>query len=491
MKRRGVYPPVRRSPRAPAVWAAVPSILILACAWFLTGCGGDLYSPGEVQGFSTLTVKYGSPGPTPSPCDDYLPVADGVYTDREWSSTEPLFVRMTDANGKDFFAEVRALWSDNSRLGASGKDRLYLMIRYEDNDRDNQPDQLAYGTVSLLTGEINPSPTPQTGVCDDVLLSANSWTRLNPNGREDQLAIIFGAGEDVNDTNIMNAAGKILGLIGPEFPASANITNAKNLDVWVWRAGRTNIQPVPLFADWDTYQPGTADPVQGQVDVPGRAFSPATWKSGFFEDASVDQMGNLKRDPGTAPYVKNFLADRNSDGQPDDDRVPVRIHEKDQTVKADDPMAPPPVVVVNGDLSKDLCLWWPTAKRFTSCDTIATNRTGNKTLKWSQRLLPGEYDQVQGWGVQTPTGSAKDVRGHGAYTEDLAKGFPVWTIELMRDFKTGNTDDVDIVFGKTYRFVIGIFDASGVTSSESHEIRLLFEPRPNTPITGEVPNQCQ
>ena len=501
MKRRGVCSPVWRILPAAASPRAVPStlassLIVLGMAVSLAGCGGDdLFSPEELKEFATLQVAYGNPGATTLPCDDYLPLIDGVFTDREWSSAEPLYVRMSGADGtggNNVFLEIRALWADNARLAAGAQNRIYFLVRYQDNDRDNTPDQLVYGTRSLLTGEIVPTRIPTQGMCDEVILNANSWTRVNPNGREDQVMILLADGE--NPTDLVAANRRILASVGPEFPTGVPIPGAKDLDVWIWRAGRTNIHPVPMFAFWENYSPGNADPSQGQKDVPSPNPSNFTSTCGFFEDGTVDGLGSLTRDEGFSPYVRNFFADRDADGQPDDDRVPARITEAEPRGRSgggDGGMQEEDKTIVNADLSKDLALWWPTSKRFTSCDTIATSRPGTTKFKWSQRLLPGEVDQVRGWGVQTPTGSSRDVRGKGFFTESADKGFSVWVVEGMRDFSTGNPDDLEIVFGRAYRMVLGIYDASGSTASGSQEINLKFQPRPNNlPPLGDV-NQCQ
>ncbi len=56
----------------------------------------------------------------------------------------------------EYYVEVRAIWTDESRVG--GSDRVYFLIRYPDNDNNYRPDFLAYGKPDPVTGRIIPSP---------------------------------------------------------------------------------------------------------------------------------------------------------------------------------------------------------------------------------------------------------------------------------------------------------------------------------------------
>jgi hypothetical protein len=124
---------------------------------------------------------------------------------------------------------------------------------------------------------------------------------------------------------------------------------------------------------------------------------------------------------------------------------------------------------------------------------LACSRVGRPD-NWSRGLVPGEVDYVQGWRLRVPYDpanrdltSSRDVRARGAYEALQEKGFPVWTLELMRDFDTGNPDDVVIDAGEgvgVYRLVIGVMDNSGTIGSGSTEVYLRFEaPKPKI---GEV-----
>jgi hypothetical protein len=71
----------------------------------------------------------------------------------------------------------------------------------------------------------------------------------------------------------------------------------------------------------------------------------------------------------------------------------------------------------------------------------------------------------------------RDVRARGVYEATQAKGFAVWSLEIMRTLDTGQPDDlrIDPNAPGEYRMVIGILDASGAVGSGSTEIRLKFQ----------------
>lgn len=460
----------------------------LALALTAGGCSDDkLYDPESMAEFSTLTVSYGDPGPSFSPCDDRLPVVDGVAADDEWASAKPLMVHLTGANGSggdDVFAEVRAVWTNEGKF-LGGEDRIYFMIRFEDDDDNQRADQLVYGTdveiryeegVAKLAGAASPRPVynEEGRNCDPVILDPQSWTRINREGREDQVLIAMAEFGESNGTDLIAANQRLLSVVGAEVTDGASIPGARDLDVWIWRATRTNYHPVPQFAAWGDYRPGTAVFQNGEIDAPDAIFEKFAFHAGFFEDLYVDLSGSLTRDPGTRPFVKNFTGR---------DPVPDKITQLETRARggddgnegfgggAEDP------TVINGSLPKDRVLWWPTAKNFNVCDTVATSRVGVQKVAWSQGLVDDEVDKINGWALQTPTGSARDVRGAGLFSEITDKGFTTRTVEFMRPLDTGHSDDLLIEPGvKRYRIVIGIFDDSGRRASGSTEILLEFEP---------------
>lgn len=440
-------------------------IAFAAGAW---GCSGvDQITEADLREFRTLTVSYGDPGSDPSPCNDVLPQIDGLAQDQEWNTAEPLFLRMTPENGSggnnDFTLELRAIWTDEGDR-VSGTNRIYFLVRYPDDDQNNNPDLLAYGTeVPPGSGNVvatrPPFIDPNSPDCDPIIIDPSAWSRLNPNGREDQVVMMFTEMPDSETpSDLVELNRQVLAVVGPDTPAPTPISSQRLTDVWVWRAGRTNLHPVPQFANW------TSVDEQG---MPEFTFSRFVNTSGFAEDLVIDGS-TLTKDSGISPFVKNF---RNRDPAPD------RINECPPMGRPDDEEAQ---AARNRGLANDLALWWPTSVTFRECNVLACSRTGQAQV-WSTRLLPGDFDKVRGWGLRVPSESSRDVRAKGTYEATQEKGFAVHTIEFMREFNTGNPDDLVIrpTGDGQLRMVIGVLDASGRVGSGSFEVRLRFEaPKP-------------
>jgi hypothetical protein len=100
--------------------------------------------------------------------------------------------------------------------------------------------------------------------------------------------------------------------------------------------------------------------------------------------------------------------------------------------------------------------------------------------KWGMKLALGEFDYVPGWRLRTTDGSRGDVRAKGEFVEDESvKGYPVWSLEIMRKLDTGHPDE-DVIFSdldRAYPFALAVMDDSGIVHSGSSPQRLVFEPR--------------
>jgi hypothetical protein len=436
--------------------------------WLAYGCSGvTQMDPSQIADFTTLTVTYGDPGGSPDPCNDVLPQIDGVAEEREWMSAEPIFLRATGANGTggaEYYVEVRAIWTDESRVG--GTDRIYFLVRYPDNDNNYKPDYLLYARRNPVTGEFVSSPFPDTSAtpdCDPGLLMTEPpdsvrWTRINADGQEDQVFVMLTEAPDEEPlSDIVSLNQELMTRIGVKGPGAATgvSSGGRPTDVWVWRAGRTNLQPVPQFAKWE-------DIVAG---VPDFGFSKFQQLSGFCEDLWVD-ANSLSPDGGSPMYVPNWNGS-----------VPVPLRLTQCPTSSREPTEED-LAARNKGIPPDLGLWYPTSTRFVCGSVLACSRLGTPNY-WGARLQSGEYDGIQGWGLQLPTDSARDVRARAAYTINQDKGFPVRTLEIMRDLNTGNGDDIVVNPDGThsYRMVIGVLNNSSSNGSGSTEIRLQFESR--------------
>jgi hypothetical protein len=414
-------------------------------------------------------------------------VLDGVAQPVEWASAEPLFVRMTGANGTggaDFYLEIRAVWTDESRVEPADQDRIYFLIRYSDATQDIYPDQLAYmrpeapGEIcqNEIEGKFCPSPIPDStpSICDSTVIRPSNWLRRNAGGQEDQVMMLLSrAASEHASTNLVATERDLFPTLGPGGVLTpVTVAGAESTDVWVWRAGRTNLSPIYQYADWGKV-------VSAPRNLrPTPSFSFFTNPAGFCEDLWIDGSRRLAQDVGTLPYAKNWVTGTD---------VPARLTECIDTKKG----STQDLADLNGGVPVDLGLWLPYASTFRCTSTLACSRIGLPQL-WSNRLVPGEYDFVQGWGLTIPSESARDVRARGAYSIGQDKGFPVRTIEIMRDMSTGNSDDLVITpdpdHPGIYRMVIGVFNNSSHVGSGSTEIRLRFEKR--TPATSTVRNRC-
>ncbi len=439
--------------------------LTTATLWLMAGwgCSGvNQIDDQAIQEVLTLTVAYGDPGASPDPCNDVLPMIDGVAQDQEWSSAKPILVQMNGdrGNGGDaYILEVRAIWTDESRLG--GEDRVYFLVRYPDNDQDINPDLLIYGEEFGIGNYVPTAPPTYdlvTQACDTLLVSKSGWDRTNVNGREDQVLFLI---EDITDSpesaldmNLMDANAQLLGQVGPETPAGVTVSGVQDVDFWIFRAGRSNLHPVWQFANWNA-----TDPITG---LPDFIYSRFQNKSGFAEDLWIDGTGAVVADAGDRPYVKNFRQ-----RAPVPDRFhPCPLNSREPTEEE--------LAALNGGIPNDLGLWWPTSQTLQVCDTLACSRVG-VPRKWSTRLLRGEVDKVQGWALALPSGSARDVRCRATYEALQEKGFATWTLEMMRLMDTGRSDDLPMDPTRTYRMVIGVLDASGKVGSGSAVILLKFD----------------
>jgi hypothetical protein len=456
--------------------------------WMAGGCSGvDQISEPQLEDFSTLVVHYGDPGPSGDPCNDALPQLDGVAQPFEWSSAEPLFVRMTGANGtggNDFYAEIRAIWTDDSRVTGKPTDRIFFLVRYADPTQDNTPDQLAYlrpkepGEIcqNEIDGKYCPSPVPvpDASGCDSTIVRPWYWLRRDAGGQEDQVMLLLtrASGEHA-PTDLVATNRRLFPIIGPGgILDPTSVPGTGSTDVWIWRAGRTNLNPIPQYPVTDWVISDRKDPIES---------NPSTFpnKAGFCEDLWIDSSHLLSQDSGDLPYKKNWV--------PGTD-VPDSLNECLPTGKD---VSDQDLAIINGGIPADLGLWLPRGSRFRCTSKYACSRVGSPNL-WSARLVSGEYDYVQGWGLTIPSRSQRDVRAKGAYALGQAKGFGVRTIEIMRFLDTGNPDDLvitpDTDHPGLYRMVIGVFDRSSRIGSGSAEIRLQFEKR--KPATSTVTNRC-
>ena len=484
--------------------------LLVVGALAASGCGGtDPISTAEFNTWQTLVVAYGDPGPSPDPCNDALPLLDGLGPKQEWDLAQPLFLRMTGPQGnggEEFFLELRAVWTDEGRF-QGGTNRIYFLVRYEDDDADLLPDALVYA-IQDPSGLFRSGPeVPQEVSCAEWLLDPNYWLRINPEATEDQIMILLTEVADPSQPSpLVQVNQSVIDKVGISLPSSSDPipglpVDTHNVDLWIWRAGRTNLQPVPQYPDWATANQ------EGSEGVPEAEYSTFLANAGFADDAWIDASGTLRTDNGQLGYVRNF-------GLVNALPVPDRLHKCEETSGRDDDDE---TQTTNRGLPRQLALWDPEARRFRCEDVDACSRPG-RPARWGSKLptvprfppttgdlVLGTWDYVTGWRIRSPYNpgnpsaiSGRDVRARAAYGTTQEKGFPVRTLEVMRQLDTGNTDDLAIDINKffdeegrprvIYRMTIAVYDRSSRVASGSTEVRLQFEAP--TPKIGVV-RRCQ
>lgn len=476
-----------------------PSLLILsavaAAGALLLGCeGGITQIESGVSSESELIAAYVDPiTPTPGglrPADrgdlDKLPIVDGDPQDREWSAATPLFVYVTGdqaLGGPGFYVELRAIWSDDGRSADSTstnlllKNFLYLMVRYADETFDIFPDYWRYARPGQL-GFIN-SPTPE-GMCDDVILRSENWFLENPDSEEDQVSIMFEIEPASDSRGTFAELGCQIACHSGQF----GVVPQGKLDVWTWRAGRTNYQESSVYPDFSQLDPDGDG-------IPPTSFETAdpepAWPA-YMEDMFADVNG-LQHDSAdrTYPPASNGytgqLYTRNEKVSPiDGGLIPGYITEKVSVVRPGTGGQEEEIEPVNHALPAAFVLWGPTAQQFDACDINATSRPAAQTKKWSEGVPSGDTDVMPGYTIFIPNGSAADVRAKGQFRENPLKRFPIWAVEIRRPMVTGpnyrvsRPDDVSIDPNGEYTFAIAIFNRSSQIHSGSGPLRLKFAP---------------
>jgi len=461
----------------------------------LIGCEGGIkpLEPGSIEDNELIAAYVDPKDPTPGVNPrllgdgDLLPVIDGDAQDKEWSVARPLFVYMSAdraVGGRGFYVELRSVWSDEARLG--DRNFLYFLARWADDTFDILPDYWLYARPGALG--LIPSPEWVMRVsnsCDSTAVSGANWIVQNPNGAEDQLAFLFDTAA-VGEPSATGPEGTYAE-VGCQIACHAGggrnfgAIDSGKLDLWVWRAGRTNAVESTAYPDLNVVDQFSGKPTSRYP----RPDTENTWPA-WMEDMSLSPAGmaNDARDPNywTRPgytgqlYTKNSSTTRSVDGRPIPASITQKVIFRRETTggpgEEEEDEGP-----VNGGLPLKLYLFGPQAKTFTDCDSSATSRPiGTRYPNWSQNLSPGETDVMPGYLLWVPSGSAADVRAKGDYRTNPAKRFSIWQVEVRRPMITGFDDDVAFDPRREYTFTLAIFDQSSQLHSGSGPLRLKFQP---------------
>lgn len=467
-----------------------PSICLLSAlamaGALLHGCEGGIeqIAPGGNID-NELVAAYVNPiSPSPGSLDgDKLPIIDGAAQDREWNVARPLYVYVSGSQGtggRGYYAELRAIWSDEGKFeGASNQ--VFLLVRYGDETFDIFPDYWRYARLGPqgLVPSPTPAETPPGSQCDSVIVDGRNWYIENANGAEDQVAFMFeqepasdsrGTYPEIGCTVACHAGG------GRNFGAVPQGA----FDVWVWRAGRTNVPRSTGYPDLGNVSSKDGRPASRFT----LRFDPTTSWPAYMDDMHASAAG-LVPDQGDPDYPfysrsRGQVWTRNETTSPGrDETIPLLLTEAKPRPSRDEGSGPAePVEPPNDGLPTPLYLWGPKANRFSACDTIPWARiiSGSALPRWSERLGEGELDGIPGYALWIPSGSAADIRARGEFSENAQKRFPIWSLEIRRPFDTGFSDDVVFDESKEYNFTIAIFDRSSQVHSGSPPLKLKFQP---------------
>lgn len=472
-----------------------PSICVLvavvAAGALLLGCEGGIEQLAPDSASSTeLIAAYVDPI-TPTPGSqrardggdaDKLPLLDGDPQDDEWSVALPLYVYLSgdQANGgRNFYVEVRALWSDDSRW-ADGTNHLYLLVRYNDETMDILPDYWRYARRGPFGVDCSPIPyCPGDACCDSIIIEGANWFQENIPAAEDQLALMW---EITPASDALGSYGEHGCQVACHGGHMDGPTDGR-FDLWVWRAGRTNAQESTIYPDTARIN-YTGDYPDGRPESFYPLTDPSTAWPGYMEDMSLDAAGT-HRDAADPNFVyrkygyTGLLYTKNETAQSRDGRlIPRWITEKMETTGRAGTGIEEEVVPPNGGLPGLLYLWGPTAQTFGPCDVIATSQTSSTDPHWSQHPPAGGCDGMPGYLLWIPNGGAADVRAKGAWVTNSTKRFPVCSVEIRRPMITRHADDIVIDPTKEYTFTVAAFDGSSTIHSGSRPIRLKFQPSP-------------
>lgn len=469
-----------------------PSICLLSAlamaGALLHGCEGgiDQIAPGGVVDNELIAAYVDPLTPAPGTLDgDKLPQIDGDPQDREWNAARPLYVYVSGSQatgGGGYYVELRAAWSDDGRSGG-GKDQLYMLVRYGDETFDIFPDYWRYARLGALG--LVPSPVPATvptgAPCDSVIVDGRNWYVENPDGAEDQVAIVF---EKTPASDSRGTFAELGCAVACHAGGGRNfgVVPEGELDVWMWRAGRTNAQRSTGYPDFTQIDDEDGRPASSY----SQRFDPTTTWPAYMDDMHASAVGLVSDagDPEYPFYSRNrgqawTRNETQRSGQPE--TIPLWLtEEQPQEARAtgSGPGPTEPVEPANDGLPTTLYLWGPKATRFTECDTIPWSRifSGSVEPRWSERLGEGETDVLPGYALWIPSGSAADVRARGDFRENAQKRFPIWALEIRRSFDTGFADDIVFDETKEFNFAIAIFDRSSKIHSGSGPLKLRFQP---------------
>ncbi len=401
----------------------IPALLVavaLSLSW-VEGCGlsGGLPPNPIVIVATPVPRRVELPG---GGTEERRRLVDGDATDPEWAEVPYFYAAMGPENGNgggSFVASIKV---------AQDSVRLYMLIQWPDQNPDRLGPRLVWDSNTAL------SPIGCSSQ-DSVLLNCE-WTLTDDD--EDRVAVMWDKGDAADGSGTFRDRGCQVACHGNMHPASGSV------DIWHWRAARTNPIQYPLIAGL---------------------------RVGFADDGYADANGRVD-DPGAPFFRSNVRMVTCAGGRrvPRPLKIPVALDDDGRpSVRGNDNMRPCEYIFDSNARDFTLCSRENPCRQFEQSDVV----------DWVQG------DDLSATLLSRPANEAArrsrhDVEARGQWVGvgqgGAFKG--VWTVEMSRLLATGHPEDLDFDVNRTepYTVAIAIMNNNGEIHSGSPPIQVHLRP---------------
>jgi hypothetical protein len=343
-----------------------------------------------------------------------LALIDGVASDPEWNELQYTHIAVGPEHGNSGGSFTVSAKMVHDRV------RVYLLLQWPDPTPDDLGPRLRWA----------PDPNVPPSTCDSLLLNC-SWELVRND--EDRIALMWDLDDARDNSGRFRDLGCQVACHGNMHPLSGSV------DIWQWRAARTNAQ-------------------QMRFDFPSGAVN-----LGFADDGYASGGGRVA-DPGLPLFRDNYRMTRYCGTERP---VPLKVAD------AYDESQQRPSSADNDNLSPCLYISDRRGIRYQPCP-----RTNPCRLFNSDNVLdftPG--DDLPGLLVDWPhtpneVASRHDVLARGRWEEG------VWTVEMVRPLVLLHTEDVSfhVSQGSPYFMALAVMNNTGRIHAGSPVIEVRFEP---------------
>lgn len=331
---------------------------------------------------------------------------DGIATDPEWGETPYHILAMSPQQGVGGGTFLAAL-----KVAHDGG-RLFLLLQWPDATVDRLGPRLVFAPDSAISANCDPQ------------LEACHWVLTDDN--EDRAAFMWDMGDARDSRGTFFDRGCAVACHGNMHPAAGSV------DIWHWRAARTNPIQFPIFST----------------------------RVGFADDEYADSGGRVA-DPGLSFFSDNFERVACADGGtgPVPLMTPLALDADGQ-----------PSTVVNDNMRPCEYIAESRARVFNECVT----RNPCRLFEQTDVEVWVDGDDLSATLLSRPTNNdaredRHDIEARGRYDNGS------WTLEMSRALRTGSSRDVQFDDGQVFSFSIAIMNNAGATHSGSPVIHLTLE----------------